>query len=54
MDAVGIQVRKRLLLKELEQCSTDIVIYQHRLEYLTKKRETLSAELKAVEKLEEI
>ena len=37
MDAAGIQVFKRLLLKELEQCSTDIVNYEHKLEYLTKK-----------------
>ena len=54
MDTVGIQVSKRLLLKELEQCSIDIVNYERKLEYLTNKRETLSAELKAVEKLEEI
>lgn len=54
MDAVGIQVLKRSLLRELEQCSTDIVNYERKLEYLKNKQETLSAELKAIENLEEI
>ena len=54
MEAAGIQVFKRLLLRELEQCSTDIVNYERKLEYLKNNREKLSAELKAIEKLEEI
>ena len=49
-----LQALKNGKKRELEQCSTDIVNYERKLEYLKNKRETLFAELKAIENLEEI